>query len=386
MRIAQMLDTLSMGGAQKMQVFLVQNLVPLGIEVTVINLRNDPNLTLVAELENAGARVVTIPFQKFLSPVSFFRLVRFIRQGHFDLLQTYLTYSNMLGPIAGWFSHTPVIASVRNAGNRKDKRTQRRMWFENFTLKYVAQRVTANGFSVAEFVRKRLGDVEIDLILNAVAPLPPIDPDERTSIRRSIVGNKDDKTIIFSAGRLSDLKGFPYLISAFSEIHKEHPDTVLAIAGKGNDKEKLEAQIQELDLQDHIRLLGFRDDIQRLLRCVDIYVNSSLWEGTPVSVLEAMSAELPIVATNVGDNAYLLDNDAGILVPPGQPAQLAAAICSLLTDPEKAAQLKQSAGERVATNYNPAAWRQQLLHIYAQVTPEANTYLDLANSEVSAVS
>lgn len=380
MRIAQMLDTLTIGGAQKMQVFLVKNLVPLGIEVTVINLRKDPNLTLVTELENAGAQVVTFPFQKFLNPVSFFKLVIFLRQGKYDLLQTYLTYSNMIGPIAGLFSNTPVIASVRNAGGQDDKRTQRRMWFENFTIKYIARRITANGYSVADFVRKRLGDVEIDLILNTVAPFPPVNPDERTAIRRSIGDDSKNKIIIFSAGRLSELKGFSFLISAFREVHKKYPDTMLAIAGVGKQQEKLNEQIHQLGLEDDVRLLGLRDDVRKVLHCIDIYVNSSLWEGTPVSILEAMSAELPIVATTVGDSPYLLDNNAGMLVPPGQPAQLADAIVTLIANPEKATHLGQIAGERVLSNYNPATWRQTLLGIYAKVTPKANYYLELSSS------
>jgi len=381
MRIAQMLDTLSIGGAQKMQVFLVQNLVPLGIEVTVINLRSDPNPVMVAELENAGAHVVTIPFQRLFSPVSFFKLVWFMRQGKFDLLQTYLTYSNIIGSFAGRLSHTPVIASVRNSANRNDKKTQLRMRFENFTLKYVAQRITANGYSVAEFVQRRLGIVEIDLILNSVAPFPAVNPDERAAIRRSIVGNSDEKIIIFSAGRLAEIKGFSFLIRAFNEIQKKFPDTLLVIAGEGKDREKLESQIRELGLQDSVCLLGNRNDIRRLLCCVDIYVNSSLWEGTPVSLMEAMSAELPIVATTVGDNPYLLDNNAGVLVPPSQPSQLATAISSLITDPAKAARLGQVAGELVTKNYNPAFWRHNLLRIYSQVTPKAKEYLELSNSE-----
>lgn len=380
-----MLDTLTMGGAQKMQLFLVQNLIPLGIDVTVINLRKDPNMALVSELENSGARVVTFPFQKFLNPVSFFKLVLFLRQGNYDLLQTYLTYSNIIGPIAGRFSHTPVIASIRNAGGRNDKRSQRRMWFENFTIKYLARRITANGFSVADFVRRRLGDVEIDLVLNAVAPFPPVDPDEREAIRRSIFADANNKTIIFSAGRLSELKGFSNLISVFSDIHNKYPSTVLAIAGEGREHEKLEEQIRLLGLEDNVRLLGLREDVRKVLCCVDIYVNSSLWEGTPVSVLEAMSSELPIVATAVGDNPYLLKNNAGILVSPGKPAQMADAIISLITDPEKATLLGRTARERVSSSYNPAAWRQKLLSIYAQVTPKANNYLEQTNSETGSL-
>jgi len=385
LRIAQMLDTLTIGGAQKMQLFLVQNLIPLGIEVTVINLRKNPNLTLVAELENAGANVVTFPFQKFLTPVSFFKLVLFLRKGKYDLLQTYLTYSNIIGPIAGLFSHTPVIASVRNAGGRDDKRTKRRMWFENITIKYIARRITANGFSVAEFVRKRIGEVEIDLIPNAVALFQPVDSEERDAIRRSISSDSADKIIIFSAGRLSEIKGFSFLISAFSEVHKRYPDTVLAIAGEGKEFEKLAEQIHTLGLENDVRLLGFRGDVKKILGCVDIYVNSSLWEGTPVSVLEAMSAELPIVATAVGDSPFLLGSNAGILVPPGQPERLINAIISLITDPEKASRLGRAAEKRVISKYNPDAWRQTLLSIYAKVTPKANYYLELSVSRAGKV-
>ena len=115
MRIVQILDTLLIGGAQKMQVFLAQSLQPLGIELTVVNLSHYGEPSLVSQLEAAGVRIVDFPFPRLFSPISFFRLVKFLRQEKFDLVHAYLTYSNIVGSLAGRLTGIPVIASLRNA-------------------------------------------------------------------------------------------------------------------------------------------------------------------------------------------------------------------------------------------------------------------------------
>ena len=223
MRIAQMLDTLRIGGAQKMQIFLTQSLQPLGIEVTVINLRNSANEAVVAELEGAGARVITFPFQRLFSPVSFLKLVRFLRKEKFDLLHVYLTYSNIIGSLAGWLSGAPVIASLRSANFNKENVPVIRIFLENIALKYFARRVTANGYSVAEFGKQRLGKTPIDVIVNSVDLIEPLPVLERNRLRQEITGSAE-RQIILSAGRLVIQKGFLDLVEALHLIVSKYPD------------------------------------------------------------------------------------------------------------------------------------------------------------------
>lgn len=373
MRIVQVLDTLRVGGAQKMQVFLVRSLQPLGIDLTVVNLSNYADPTLVAQLEAAGARVVAFPFPRLFSPASFFRLVRFLRKEKFDLVHAYLTYANILAPLAGRLSGTPVIASLRNAEYRHHKYVLRK-YIEDFSFQHLAQRVMANGNAVGDFARKRSGKTPVDVIVSAVDMIPLLVEVERDSLRHELVGDVQ-RPLILSVGRLTRAKGFFDLLDAFKIVHSAQPNAALVIAGGGVLQDNLIDHIHKLDLQNDVFLLGPRHDIPRLLASADIYVNSSHWEGTPVSVLEAMSAGLPVVATIVGENPYLLSQETGRLVPPGQPEKLAAELISLLNSPQTRIELGRAARIRIKENYGRHLWCRNILALYTKITPRANEYL-----------
>ncbi len=374
MRIVQMISTLSWGGAQKMLLQLVRSLQPMGVEVTVINLRHPADPALVAELELAGATVKTFHFPRLFSPVSFLKLVQFIKMGDFDFIQAYLPYGNIISAFAGFLTRTPVIGSLRTAGYNQKRYSLQRDLLDTFSLKYLSKRVLANGERVADFARKRLGNTEIDVIANAVDIYPDLPEEKRNMLRSQLVGDMR-KLIILSVGRLDAPKGFPDLIQAFSAIHVEHPNTALVIAGEGRMAEILQKQIVELNLSGHAFLLGLRTDISDLMGAADVYVNSSHWEGMAVSILEAMAAGLPVVATAVGDSPRIVSSEAGILVPPRDPDRLAAALKLLIDSPAKRKELGLAGRMHIKSNYGLDAWLHKMLRLYSTVSPVADQYL-----------
>lgn len=373
MRIVQILDTLDMGGAQKMQIFLAQSLQPLGIELTVINLGKSSDAELVYQLKSLGVPVVNFSFPHLFSPISFLRLVGFLYLQKFDLIHAYLTYSNIIGSFAGRLTGIPVIASLRSTKYTQNKYAFRKK-MEDFSLQHLAWRVMANGSAVGDFARSRSAKTPVDVIVNAVDLIPALPEEERNELRRELTADAQ-RPLILSVGRLTSAKGFFDLLDSFKIVHAAAPQAALVIAGGGTLKENLLDHLQSLNLKDHVFLLGARHDVPRLLAAADVYVNSSHWEGTPVSVLEAMSAGLPVIATTVGENPFLLSQDTGLLVPPHQPEKLAAAILSLLDSPQKRAELGQAAYQRILKDYGRAAWSRNILVLYQKLTPKANEYL-----------
>ncbi|MCX6078470.1 MAG: glycosyltransferase [Chloroflexi bacterium] len=377
MHIAQMLDTLDWGGAQMMQLFLVETLQPLGIEMTVISLMQSSDSPFEKKLREAGVDIVFFPFHQLFSPGSFIKLVNYLRQEKFDLIHAYLTYSNIVGPLAGRLTGTPTIASLRSSDFENKSYTVKRAFLETFTMRFLATRVMANGLAVEKYARHRLKDSRnVYTIPNAVDFARAIPDDERQQIRSEITGDLT-RPLVLTVGRLSAAKGFHDLIKAFAFVHTQVPAAVLVIAGGGFLFDELKSHIEKLGLEEQIILLGARADVPHLLAAADIYVNSSHREGTPVSVLEAMAAGLPVVATRVGENPYLLDPDAGLLVAPHQPQALAAAIISLLNSEELRKKLGNSARERIQRSYSRETWRKSLLTLYSEITPEAKPYLEL---------
>lgn len=373
-KILQIIDLLHWGGAQRMQVFLAEQLNAHDVELTVVSLNASGGSPVPEYLRQHGARVVIFPFPKFLSLGSFWKLFNFIRRERFDLIHTHLTYANIFGTLIGRLTGTPVIASLRTAGYDSRYHRPLRQFIETTVVKYGAQRIMANGYAVAEFGRERFAPREIDILVNAIDLPAPLADGERLALRKELTGDPA-RPIVISVGRLDLPKGFPDLIRSFVAVRKAHPRAALVIAGDGPMSSELDALVQKLHLEDSIFLLGQRDDVPRLLEAGDLYVSSSHWEGLPVSILEAMASGLPVLATAVGDIPHLVVPEAGVLISPRQPDELASEIISLLASPARLEQMGAAAREHIRKNYSSGIWVYKLLNLYASVCPPAEVLL-----------
>ena len=366
MKVAQLIDSLRVGGAQKLLVTLAEAVQGRkDFDLSVISLRRQQQSTIREELERLGVPVSCFPSRGLRDPVHLVRLARFLRSEGVDVLNTHLTYSNILGGLAARMAGVPVVATLHSIGITERRGARAREGLERLVLRRWARKLVAVGTVVADVHRERLAPVTIDVVPNAV-PLPDAVPhDEIRAVRAEIAGDPS-RTIVLSVGRLADAKGYDHLLDAFAMVLKERPETFLAIAGRGALREELEAQIAELGLQDRAFLLGVRGDVPRLLAASDLFVNSSIREGLPVAVLEAMAAGRPVVATSVGDVPQVVVEGTGVLVPPKQPDRLAQEMLALLGDDERRKALGQAAQDHVRNHYGVDAWVDRLMEIYRE--------------------
>lgn len=139
-----------------------------------------------------------------------------------------------------------------------------------------------------------------------------------------------------SAGRLTEQKGYEYLISACSILRERNAEFSLDIFGEGELRDVLQSQIHTLDLSSHVKLRGFKSDLWNELLSADGVVSSSMWEGVPNILLEAVQIGKPIVATSVGDNAEVFGSDSvACLARPGSSEALAYAMFNIITMNER---------------------------------------------------
>lgn len=371
MKIVKIIDSLKIGGAEQLVVTFAQEAIPRGIELVIIPLRVK-EAAMQARLKELGATVIEIPGRTLLDPVRLWRLYQLLRREQPDIIHADLTTSIILGGIIGQLLSIPVVSTLHNT--RLKSRNPARLWLHERAIRQWSQRVIAVGHEVADIHRPYLADNQLVVILNAVPEMPTrnsYDPETLATLRREILGDHHGPVLI-NVARLAKAKGHFDLVEAFYIARQQCPDLKLLIVGDGVLRETIAARIAELELTEHIHLLGFRRNIPQLLAISDLFVMASHWEGLPVSVLEAMASGVPIVATAVGDLPHVVVESTGIIVPPHQPEKLADAILTIVKNPEQRARYGQQSRQHINAHYSAATWVDKHLALYQDAIREAN--------------
>jgi glycosyltransferase involved in cell wall biosynthesis len=191
-------------------------------------------------------------------------------------------------------------------------------------------------------------------------------PRERT---REELGVGSDEVLLVFVGRVVPIKRLDVLLRALAQTSGSEPRLRLALVGDGEERPGLEALASELGIEREVLFLGYRRELRPLFAAADLAVLSSDNEGTPVSLIEAGAAGLPAVATDVGGVGEVVDDEeTGILVPPGDPVALAAALRKMAGDPERRRTLGRAARRRVTERYGAARLIGDVDALYRELT------------------
>ncbi len=227
-------------------------------------------------------------------------------------------------------------------------RSRRRILRHRF-LSLAVDRYIAVSHHMAKLLREVcvFGRRKVGVVHNGIA-LQPFEREVCPSLRRSLYGG-EERPIVLTLARLAEQKGIGYLIEAAARV----PETLFAVAGDGPERAALEAKAGALGVRDRVLFLGHRRDTPDLLASCDLFVLPSLYEGLPVSVLEAMASAKPVVATAVGGTDEAVeDTVTGFLVPPRDPDALAEAIRTVLADRPLAERLGAEGRRRVRRDFS----------------------------------
>lgn len=345
-RIVFVINSLVPGGAEGHVVRVALGLKQRGWDVSIFCLSRHG--ALIEKAEAGGVPVtggVPLPSRPSIWLLwTLIPLYQYLRRSHPDVVATYLTASDVVGPAAAR------LAGVRHVV------TSRRYLHGHRGPKVVLYRC---GMLASDRFSERVIAVSDVVARQAIAEGTP--PEVVETIRNSVrvppetgrvVGPFPGSSVVGTVGRLHPDKGYAYLLEAVPVVLDHVPDAHFVIVGEGRERSALEEQAASLGASDHISFLGERLDVPSLLRQFDVFVLPSLREGMPNALLEAMAAGLPVVASGVGGILEIVrDGDNGLLVQPGCAESLAAAIVRLCTNLELRQELALAARQSVVERF-----------------------------------
>ena len=217
--------------------------------------------------------------------------------------------------------------------------------------------------AIAALGKERVHTIANGISLDASAPVVPA----ADALSRELAQLRKHYRIVLGAvGRLSPEKNFVALVDAMRQVAAAGSDVAVVILGEGPEDVALRDAIASTGLSERVRLAGYVKDARAHLPAFDGLVIPSLTEGLPMILLEAMAANLPVIATRVGDIASTLD-DLGILVEPGDTRQLAAAIAAMAAEPARLKAAAAGGRKRVLQHYSSGAMAERYERVYDSV-------------------
>ncbi|MBK7048535.1 MAG: glycosyltransferase family 4 protein [bacterium] len=380
LHVAQFVEVLEAGGAESLAIAIAGSLADRG---------HDSHLAVVRGGGPFQSRVpATVRFCDLGRPkceagqvariADFLQTCRdledYLRTAQIDVLQTHLPKANFLGLCMAWRGVCRVYPTIHN--NREfdygDNAGVLRRWLRR--AGYRAMVGSCSGMvAVSDKVRISLAEQlglrgrrisRISVVSNGVALPESMGPDRRRAARRRW-GVADDAVLIVGVGRLTRQKNFEALIEALGCVSPTSRPWHCIIAGEGDKRLELEELIRRLGLGNQVTLAGLSDHVDELLGAADIFCLTSLFEGLPLVLLEAMAHALPVVAFAIDGVAEVVsDGLNAVTVNVGDNAAFSKALSALIDDDERRVLLGAAGRRLIAERFNFATKVEELLAIY----------------------
>ncbi len=283
--------------------------------------------------------------KKVLDILLFYRLYKLLKKKQIHVLHSHNEASLFYGSIAGFLARIPVVVNTEHSRHYVDQRRIRSI--EKRVMSFLNQKIicVSDELKKESIYKDKIRKSKLCTILNGIDNDAFVKDIEKKCSLRKALGIVDDQIIIGIVARLNPIKNHEMLIRAFHGLITKGFDVKLVIVGDGSRKEFLNGLVNELDLECHVFFLGARNDVHDLLPMFDVFVLCSLGEGLPLTILEAMSVGLPVVATSVGMNSKLVDDGlTGYLVSSNDVEQLEKKLAMLVLDKH----LRESFGKRAS--------------------------------------
>lgn len=293
-RVLQVLGGLNRGGAETMIMNLYRAINKSKVQFDFV-IHNGEENAYVSEIESLGGRVYIFPKFSLSNCLSYQTHWRAFLESHgeYKILHSHIrSYAIFVIRIAKKYGLQTIVHSHSTSNGRGIKSCIKALL--QLPIKKESDYLFACSTISGEwlFGKKAVRASNYRMIKNAVdTEKYVIDPSAREAYRKEL--NAVEKTVYGHVGRLSEPKNHRFLLEIFNEILKRDPNSLLLLVGEGEYRSRIEAWIQALGLEESVIMTGARDDIPQLFGAMDVFLFPSLWEGLPVTVIEAQAAGLP---------------------------------------------------------------------------------------------
>jgi glycosyltransferase involved in cell wall biosynthesis len=285
------------------------------------------------------------------------RLARCFRRRGYDLIHCNNSFTYQIPTVlAAWFARKPLVSHFR---------TIRRLnWWET-RLARIAICIVAINEAVAENLKRQGVSTPLLVCHNPFGP-PTASPENVLRLRRELLG--DGATLVGTVSRLEEGKGVEDFLAAARNLQRRWPEVRYVIVGDGSKAEAFKRLATDWGLNDRVHFAGFKSSVYDCYAGMDIFVCSSLAEGGPATVVEAMQLALPVVSTRVGRVPQLIrDRENGIIVEPSDVDGLTRALELLLAEPSLRREMGARAGASLQTLSDAPSHAQELDKVFARV-------------------
>lgn len=368
-QVVHVIGTLGFGGAERTVMQLVRYLDRTVFKQQVLCLYRGGEWA--EDLRRESVQVSILDLNPRIVGANWIRVARALRALQpIDVVHAHL-------PDAWWFA-LPVARALRipvrlaHSQNWYPQRGRRFRVLDRVAVQMSRARVLACSEWVAEhwIDEYRLSPHRLTVALNAVE-IADYEELEAPLAARAKIGLPRQGQLVLCVASLTEQKGHDFLLDAWVHMARECPTARLLLVGQGPLRPWLEARVHALGVRDSVLFLGARADVPLLMAACDLVVLASRWEGLPLVLAEAAAAGRPVVATDVGGVAEVVDNGrTGLLVPPGDPVALAKSLLCLLGDADARARMGLAARERARRMFRVERLAHEVEDLYLRCLQE----------------
>jgi glycosyltransferase involved in cell wall biosynthesis len=366
LKVIHLVEDMKTGGAERVIADIAEGLDRNRYDVRVWCITRGGDTA--DELTEKGIAVMILGISSYHNPFKILKLKRLLREAAPDIVHTHGYFASVIGRLSAQKADVSVILAHVHSTYWDYKK---RHIFMERKLSRFTDKIICCSKAVENFVRdfEKIGKGKTAVIYNGVDE-ERFYPREDTPSIRSELGIDENAPLVGTVSSLTPHKGHEYLFRAASLVKEEFPSAKFLIVGDGPLRTELEDLVKNLSVYPDILFTGTRKDVPKILSVMDVFVlPSSFREGLGIAIIEAMAAEKPVVATDIGGIPEVVkQGETGFLVPPGDPRALAKAIIELLQNPEKAREIGKKGRVRFKEKFTRKHMLSEIDALYQSLT------------------